>query len=143
MSNYHQRRKRRKSYAGIIAVLFVVITIVIGCGIFALTMVSNTTGKTVNNAGISINSYVSGNDIAVDILGGGESSNLVSIELILDGYTLPPGYSVKFTTNKEYPQKIIYENAAKGIYDNLVVSYKGTFSDGSSKIIWKDTIRFT
>lgn len=140
---YHSIRKRKKSPVGIIAVVVGVFAVVLVGLLIGFFMMSQTVDAVVHSSDIIISASVSGNDLIVKIYESKEADKLESIELNLEGYSLPPGYSTKAVPATAYPKLISYDSVAFGMHGSMQVSIKGIFKDGTSKIIWMDTIKMS
>ncbi|MDO5844515.1 MAG: hypothetical protein Q4Q53_05170 [Methanocorpusculum sp.] len=140
---YETIKRKKKSPAVLIAiVVFILAAAVIGviAGFFAL---SGLVGNIVDSSDILMTCTVSGNDIAVKLMKSEHSDNLVNLEVVLEGYEIPKGYSIKEIPVGDYPKTIIYENIAAGITGVKQVSIRGLFKDGTSKIIWMSSLKMT
>lgn len=124
-------------------VMVVIAIIMIGGGA-AVYAASNSITKTIDDSNVQMNCFVSGNDLVAQILEGGAAEDVVHIELVMEGYTMPPAICVKAVpTDNHYPKEALYKDVAAGITGNLKILFKGTFKDGTKKTLWTGTVRFT
>ncbi|MDO5844893.1 MAG: hypothetical protein Q4Q53_07095 [Methanocorpusculum sp.] len=140
---YETIKRRKKSPIGLIAIIAAVVCIVIAGACVALFLTSNAVSDVVDSSGVSLTCSVSGNDLIVTIYDTGRADDIEYITIAMEGYTIPPGYSVKSLPSGNYPKSIVYEDVATGISGNMQISFRATFKDGTSSIIWMDTVRFT
>lgn len=136
-------RRRKKSYATLVLVIIVVVIIIavsIGAGIF---MVSQTARSIADGTGVILSCLVTGNDLVVTLYDKGPSDQIDAVELVMEGYALPPGYGLKELEGTEYPKQVVYEDIVKGIYSDIQILIKGRFTDGSMKTICVEIIRIS
>ncbi|MDO5843951.1 MAG: hypothetical protein Q4Q53_02245 [Methanocorpusculum sp.] len=141
--HYQTIRRKKKSPAGIIFVVIGIFAVILCVGAVGIFMMSQTVDAVVHSSDIIISVTVSGNDIVVKLYESDEADKLESIELNMEGYSLPPGYSTKSVPLTSYPKIITYDSVAFGMHGNMQVSIKGIFKDGTSKIIWMDTLKMS
>lgn len=140
---YQTIRRKKKSPIGLIVIILIVVLMVAGGAGVALFATANAVTDIVDSSGISLSCSVSGNDIIVTLFDGGRSNDIKAIQMEMQGYTLPPGYSLKQVPDGHFPKTIKYENVASGITGDMAISFRATFNDDTSKVIWMDTVRFT
>ncbi|MDO5845973.1 MAG: hypothetical protein Q4Q04_03510 [Methanocorpusculum sp.] len=137
-------KKRKKSPAGLITIICIVIGIIIAGGAAAIYAASNTISGTITQANVQMSCFISGNDLVAQIHTGGASEDVTYLELVMEGYTMPPALCTQpVPQNSHYPKEIIYKDVAAGIKGELQILFKASFRDGIKKTIWTGTVRFT
>lgn len=136
-----QARKRKKSPVVPILVILILTGIILGAAVVFFSMSS--AKPAVEEAGIPLSCYISGNDIVVVIDKDIPMDHVYAIELIIDGYTLPPGYSTKEIQQGNFQKIITYREMVAGLYGSIHAGFRAHYFDGAVKTIWAGTIRIT
>ncbi|MDO5845312.1 MAG: hypothetical protein Q4Q04_00145 [Methanocorpusculum sp.] len=136
--------KRKKWHSGLIFVVCAGIIIIILGGIGAVYLITHTVSSVVEEAGVQMSCSVSGNDFLVEIQDENAAMPLTCIELIMEGYSMPPALCIKpVPKGAQYPKYIAYESMATGLTGRIGILIKGTFSDSTKKTVWMGEVRFT
>ncbi|MDO5845428.1 MAG: hypothetical protein Q4Q04_00745 [Methanocorpusculum sp.] len=133
-------RSRKKIPAGLIVTIVIVLGIAFtgaGIGIFSM---SQTVNAVIDSSEIALSCSVKGDDLIVELYQSGQSDKIVSLELVMDGYTLPSNYAVMLVPRGDYPKTITYPNVFVGIYNQQTIAFKAQFTDGSIRTVWMDTL---
>lgn len=135
------RRGRKTSPVLLVMVLAIFAIVVIGIvlGIFIATQ---TVGSVVGNS-YSMSCSVSSSDVIVDINCCDRSDDIEYITIAIDGINIPTQMALKPVNDRTYPRTVLYENLAVGIYGTKTVSIQATFNDGSSKVVWINSVEFS
>ncbi len=138
---YRTIKQRRLPASGLL-VLTIIIVVVILIAVVAAVIASQTAmGMVLDNSDISLSVSVSGNDLLVIVYPGGSADLLCETVLLVAGISedsylsrmpVPPGGGF-----------ITYSGLARGISGERSVSVRGIFSDGSSHMLFLDSVRFT
>lgn len=135
-------RKRKKSPIGLIIMGFIILAVILTGAGTAMYLSANSARNVIEETNIPLTCYVSGDDLIVTLQDAGRTQEIISIEVILDGYTIPPGYSIQLVPRETGVKKIVYLNLASGIDGEVQVIFRARFTDESEKTIWAEKIAF-
>lgn len=136
---YETIKRRKKSKSVPILILIIAVVIVGGGALIGVFVAGQAVNNVVENSEVLIGASVSGDDIVVEIFDSPRSSDVVGLTISIEGYSLPQGLSTVPVTDG----KVVYHDMAIGMSGLKQVSFKAQFSDGTSKTVWIDTLRFT
>ncbi|MDO5845563.1 MAG: hypothetical protein Q4Q04_01435 [Methanocorpusculum sp.] len=140
---YTTFRRRKRSHAGLVVVVALVIGILLIGGGVAVYSTSSSVRNAITENNVPLACYVSGNDLIVLLEDEGNINTVASIEVIMEGYTIPTGYSVKSVPQVSGQRKVVYTDLLWGIYDKIQLRFRANFHDGSVKTIWTGTVKVT
>ncbi len=121
-----------------VVLVVVVIALLVGSGLFVM---NNIMTEVQTSRDVQMNLVLSGNDIIVTTLPGGDAVSLRSITVYIDGSNFLSDADRTRMVSIGVP--IVYENIAKGITGTRFVMVKGTFSDGNDEILKQIRIQFS
>ena len=121
-----------------VVLVVVVIALLVGSGLFVM---NNIMTEVQTSRDVQMNLVLSGNDIIVTTLPGGDAVSLRSITVYIDGSNFLS--DADRTRMVSIGVLIVYENIAKGITGNRFVMVKGTFSDSNDEILKQIRIHFS
>lgn len=132
--------KRRKSSMGGLAIVIIIAVVIVAIGAFiGIYAATQAVDSVISSSDVLIGASVSGDDIIVEIFESPKSSEVLGLTIVMEGYNIPQGLSTVPVTNG----KVVYKDMAIGITGSKQVSFKAQFTDGTTKTIWMDTLRFT
>ncbi|MDO5846543.1 MAG: hypothetical protein Q4Q04_06440 [Methanocorpusculum sp.] len=136
--------RHKRSPAEIIAIVCLVAAIGVFSGAVTVFVyvAPSPIESAVSSADVLAGCFVSGDDLIVQIQEGGSADSLVLIELVVDGYDVPPSLCIHdVPTGMQYPKTVIYDNIAAGMNGDLRILFKGTFKDGTRDVIRTNGVR--
>ncbi|MDO5843877.1 MAG: hypothetical protein Q4Q53_01860 [Methanocorpusculum sp.] len=135
--------RKKKSFSAVIIIAVTALIIIFGVILAGLFMSGNTSESIIESQNIPITCTVSGNDIIVTVMKSAESDYLKSIEINMQGFEIPPGYSVRELADTDYPKIVSYKNIVAGMSGVLMVSFIGYYYDGSHRVLWRKSVKIS
>lgn len=135
-------RSRRKSSSGLFITIAIVFAIVLVGSLAGVFFTMQSINAVIESSDLTIACSVKGDDLIIHLYKSGRSDEIVSLELVMEGYTIPSNYAIAVVPRNEYPREIIYPNVFSGIYtEQQAVVLKAFFTDGTTHTVFMDTLQ--
>jgi len=126
--------------AGVLGIISLVII-----GAFALAALLGTgyvIDKSLEDPDVLLHVFVVGNDVVVTIYEGRRVNELVMLSLEIEGVALPVSVSC-VPVSTAGTGEVFFRNACAGVTGTRDIAVRGIFSDGGTRLLKMNTMKFT